>query len=477
MEIKIKTKNMRICFAWLLLTLMCYSIYAMFIKTFKDGVEYDVLIYILSWFGIVLAMFIVISWKWVTGSYITAYTIVVLFLILYGYGQTIMWAFGIHTDYEIGRGRLFDSYAVQSDDEIVNMLLFIYLCILCFHLGALLCRKKTGSSGKIVSNERKIMLYVSCAVLVLCVIVLAPVIINNIKVALQGGYTALFDSDEIENNPLIQISKEMFFPSLIGILIGSKYSKRAMTVCYLVFACYAVAYSTAGSRGSWFPYLVVLIWLHVKNCGGLQKKNIFKIGIVALLLMYILQFIKIDRSQGDLSELFLLSNFPLVDLIFEMGGSAAVTLISLEKQIVWPYTNSMLLSVLAAPTTRILDLLHMELVLPASWFSEKILHINWGSGYSIFAEVYSNFGVYIGPILMIIVGWAAGTLLYEEGEKNTLKIFIVACTLGVVVKLGRVALIEITRSLFRGVLLYYVVIKVIAKLLRNKNIKEKKNDS
>lgn len=471
---KIQKKNKNICLAGTVVTFICYFLFYFIYNNLDPAANHRTLIYMLSVVQIFIIIYIIKTWEYISNKIFTPYIFVAMFLVLYGCGQSLLWVVNLNRDMGILRGLLYGVYVVHSDTEIVRMMLYINICLMFFHLGALFCLKDHGGHINSESYEKltkNILFAVSAVVLALCVSLVFGKLNTVMEIVSYKGYAALYHSDSMENTQLLQIANELFVPSLIGLLIGSDYKKSVVVVCYVIFGIYAIGYSIAGSRGSWFPYFIVFLWLHIRYRGGFKKKTVIWLLILGFLLMYLLQLIMLLRSGGGIDDLFTLEQFPLFSLLSEMGGSAGVTLIALAQKIHWPYSNSILAAVLSSATTRVATMFNLDVVAGANWFSQDVLRLNWGTGFSIFVEMYVNYNEYIAPLLMFIIGWMIASLVYENDtarDTSTLRLFILSSTMGILVVLGRCALLELTRKIVRGVLLYALVVIVIRSLIRSR---------
>lgn len=95
----------------------------------------------MNWLGIVLGIFILVTWYKLTRTILSPYTIFMLFFFLFNYGQCLLWAFGIHDSFEIGQAPMYRNFGVANDADILKAQALTLICILMFHLGSVLCYK------------------------------------------------------------------------------------------------------------------------------------------------------------------------------------------------------------------------------------------------------------------------------------------------------------------------------------------------
>lgn len=427
------------------------------------AMDYDILIFIYSWIGIFLAIYIVVSWKGITGTIFSPYTIFMLFFFLFNFGQSLMWAFGIHSPTEIGKIPMYSGFGTPSESDILKVQSIVIISILMFHLGATLSYKKTIKvslqfAGDKASNSNKYenslvltSIFYSCLFIGIIVIpVQLYFVYSDFQVAMTYGYKSLYYSEHAKTNAsFLGLLTRMFFPCLVGLLIGSRYNKKVKLIVYSIFAIYLVLNLLSGDRGSWIYKVIILVWLSHTCYKPINFKIAFKYLFVSIIGLYVTYSIVSVRDIGldNLTISTLLSSFSLKNSIltkpfFEMGGSMKPTII-LQKYgwDIWPYTNTYLLAVLGMVTNKLIYSMDLPFALISSWFSQDYLGLNWGAGFSIVAEALLNFGPIFSPIVMILLGYIISSLLYVDKRmsyrKYPLKILFIVTTLHVILPVTR----------------------------------------
>ena len=152
-------------FANIFLGIIFFTMYIMFYNDYTTNfiINAELVKFILSWIGIILYIYIIFSWYKLHGKIFDLYTIMVTFFILLNYGQCFLWAFGIHTDDEIGKSNLY-GIGVATDKEIIIAQLITLMCIFMFHVGSCFCNEKEKgiSSEKNERNKRSIYVVSLC---------------------------------------------------------------------------------------------------------------------------------------------------------------------------------------------------------------------------------------------------------------------------------------------------------------------------
>lgn len=383
--------------------------------------------YFMNWVGILI--FIVSVWSWFkeTGELMCPYIIFLSFFFLFNYGQCVMWALGIHIDAEIG-GFVY-GFGEISTADVVKGQIFTCLMMYMFHMGALFCIKPKGSKKQLKGymGQFKSIFLIGQILGVVAIPVTLFRAASALIISILYGYNALYYSEYASQGGWMMVVEYFFFPSLVCLLIGGKYQKKIRIFVYSFFGIYMILNLLAGDRGSWLIKLVVLIWLYIKFCNGekLRLRQISKwaiisyVGIWALGIFVKLRDIGLQNIRAeDVHNALSVQNSPIVSAFFELGGSMnIVTMLLTYGEKIWTYGNSYILSIVGVLSTQMLTSLGLPFVLMDDWFSQDILGISWGMGFSMVGEAYLNGGLYLGPLYMLILGFIIGSVLYIN--KNT----------------------------------------------------------
>jgi oligosaccharide repeat unit polymerase len=479
-EILTKRNNVTTGLVTLFFSILCYLAYLLNLYLVKDDTNYDFLIFIYSWLGIFLALFVCITWYKITGSVFTLYTIFMLFFFLFNFGQPIMWALGIHDIEEIGQTNLY-KYGKAESNDIVNAQAITLISILMFHLGAIFSFKKEKTKNYYLERSKinttltlKAMYIVSIIIGFITIPLTLVSSFNDFQIASVYGYQALYYSEFAKTGANItDVFLPMFFPVLVGLLLGSKYNKKVMFFVYSVFITYLTLNLLAGDRGTWIYKLVILIWLSHTCYKAINLKKFLTYILFAILGLYIIDGIVSLRNIGisfnSFIDSFSLENSVISGMFFEMGSSMTPVLV-LQKfgWDVWPYENSYLLALLGMVTNQLIYLLGLPFDLVSSWFSQDYLGISWGAGFSIVAEAMLNFGPFFGPLFMVVLGFLITSLIYLDKHSSYLnapfKFLFAASTLHAFVPLSRNFLHLILKDWFYGVLLFCILVYIVKKV-------------
>ncbi|EOV9526572.1 O-antigen polysaccharide polymerase Wzy [Bacillus cytotoxicus] len=487
---KSKENNVGIGSITILLAILVYLLYLATLSLGSTVKEYNEIIFGLSWLGIFLGVYVVMTWYKVSGTIFSPYTIFMLFFFLFNFGQCFMWAVGIHNPSEIGKVPMFTGFGTPSDIDIVHAQGLTLACILMFHSGAVLCYKnrtkkdteKIKDSSDIFEGYNKKVLNSIFYVCLVISLVVIPIQLydsySDFQLASIYGYKSLYYSDFAKTDAtFLGLLQRMFFPCLIGLLIGSRYNKKVQLVIYTIFIIYLSLNLLAGDRGSWLYKIIILIWLSHVCYKPIKFKKFVKYMIFSIGFLYIIAAIVSIRDMGlsnvSIEQVFQLISFeesPIIEAIFEMGDSMKPAIV-LQKYgwDVWPYANTYLLAVLGMVTNKVIYFLDLPFTLPSAWFSQHYLGLSWGAGFSIVAEALLNAGPFFAPLVLIVIGYLVTSMIYVDDtmnyKKRPFKFFFVAATLHYFIPMTRNELHVQLKDWFYGLLILCIFILILKNLL------------
>lgn len=474
---------------FLLMTIVSFSMYIVLYEL-VDYISIELISEVktlLCWLGILFLSFILLSWKKNTGKLLTMYTLFMVFFFLFNFGQCFLWAFGQHYENEIGSMSLYRVVWVPSDYDIVKTQLIVLVSAIMIHSGAMLSHKTPIMSFDYdtdylkKTNYERILLFKFCSVL--CPFATFSEYyyqITNFINARVYGYTGLYYNAEVQSvNVIFQILARLFFPSIVGLLIGSKYEKKSIRLlAYTLFGIDVLLSMMVGDRGGWLYALILLLICHTVFYRKLRIRDVILLGISGYIGMVILIAIRNIRNKGVTILGFIESLSgalldPISSTLTEMGGTMGVTTVFvMNGWNIFPYGNSFLYGLLIAPTKRIISFLNLNYESISGWFSQSYLGISNGAGFSIVAEVLANFGPYLLPIIMIIVG----ILIQKITDLDTcnkdidvMSMFYKIITTSVIINISRNCFSYNMGEIIYTTFLFYILIKLfkVIKVVRS----------
>ena len=469
---------------------LIYTIISLMICIISISFMYDIErnaesgIIIVSWTGnLILLLYVYIYYK-IHHKIFTLYNVLILFMYLFNWGQCLLWSFGIHVNGEIGSVNLFSNYPRPTSQQVLNGQLFTLLMMTVFLCGGLfvntISSKKETRIRSGLLTERRILFKVSCVLAIIVVPLTFYRIVQAIMITFSYGYLALYYGEANIAGGILSQVEYLFFPILVGLLLGSNYSKRTRKTVYFIFFLYMLLYLMAGERGNWLYKLVLLIWFDHTYHKKIDFKKLVKYSIIATMVLYVVYAMVSLRNEalGSVSftqilQAFSLENFPVISAISEMGGNMGIIIILLaEGSTIWTGYNTYIAAILGMPATFWLKYFGIDFQYLENWFSQDILKINWGSGFSFIGEAYINGGIYFSFVYILLLGiFIAYITKYraDEVDKNdvlSIAFKMTSCNAFMTMMRGSCHLSF--KTWFLGTILFRGIVKVLSMITRSR---------
>nr|AKE79180.1 wzy [Streptococcus suis]AKE79702.1 wzy [Streptococcus suis]AKE80001.1 wzy [Streptococcus suis]AKE80362.1 wzy [Streptococcus suis]ANT96583.1 Wzy [Streptococcus suis] len=436
------------------------------------------LIMLFSWLGFFQLFFTLSSIKRNFGSYISLYSIFYMFLFIFSYGQFIMWALGFHYDAEMTVSR---HVRFIDENTVVRIQVMSLHLLSIFHLFALFAFGKNNS----IKNEVQDVVFRDISRLIATPMIIVSFVINlyvsivSFGTAANNGYLATFD---INLPVLLKYFSYMFIPAIFLNLIVHNFSKKSFFILSGIFLIYAIPLAIAGDRGSWIYFLGPWLWCYFFRVDiqkqvmtpdkykWQRKKKIFRMLIIVLTALYVSSVFVSVRDVGysvlvkeDFEFTWESLYKPFVKPFFEMGQSARILGIIIQDGLdkTYNYGNTFIADVLGMTLSSVKTWFGYPEWYVENWMSSDYLGmVNYGVGFSSFAEAYLNGGVYFSWFYMAIFGWFIGSLLNVSsvpGQSSSKRVFVALSATSVLGPSVRATLDFWLRQFFWGVLLLLLV--------------------
>lgn len=397
-----------------------------------------------------------------------------------------MWAFGIHDAQEIGQYNLFRFGKPATQEGLVQAQLLSIMGILSLHCGAVIGQKENVEEAEAKSilfendgQNYKVLYQVS--LIVCCITTPASfyqIIRNYVINALYGYGAALYNADVVASQSnLLILLKLMYFPSLVGMMVGSNFRRRTRVICYVNFMLFAILSAMAGDRGEWLFPLCLLVWIHHEFVQPINLKKAILYGVVSLLIIRFSVAIRNIRSSGisisTLIDAVISEENPIASAFFELGrGMQHSAILSERGWKAYPYGNTYLLGILGMVTERVISLFNSNYVSLSTWYSQDYLGIDYGAGFSIIAEACINYGPYLGMFFLLLIGWLLGKFLFSRmiSQSDPICLYMIIGTTYSVIQAIRNTTLVATKTWFFSTLLIFIIVKTILNLSRRKTI-------
>lgn len=434
---------------------------------------------ILGWVLLVSSMF---TWLKRGNRLVSPYMVFLVVLYLFSFGTPLLYAFSVTPEndllgfLEINRRGIYES-------EWLTLLMLI-----SFHLGALVYtdKKKNVRHIKDINNfiSNKRLARIGWLLFIISIYFYVSETINNLVYSVLYGYAALFEREDSTGlGHLTNFFSELFIPSVICLYIAYKDNKLIRYSITTLLLLNIGAIFVIGGRSNGVILLAILLILRDSLIKHFSKKEYLGLAIGGLILLSFFSYTATTRNEGgrsfDIKTLEIDDN-TIVKAIAEMGGSQSCLIKTMEfvpKQEDFRYGRTYLF----AFTTIIPNLGFWE-IHPAKkeanmsdWLTDK-LGLSYGTGFSMCAEAYINFG-YLGPIVFFLFGLLFarifGSIELSINIKDYAKLAFLLIIFWFALKLPRNNFIGMVRPFF-----YYAgPIYLYCKYGKKKMIVKKKNDT
>lgn len=470
-------------------TAIAYVCWLFLYMLYEDSAEVSSsTITIVSVFGTLLVIVYVMIWWKMVGRLFTPLNIFLAFFVVFNFGQCLLWSVGIHSDSEIGQKLVFSRLDAQNITILQAQLLFI-MCFITLNCGAMLVWNRSQSLQLTpICNENtahdmryRCLFYTA---LVLSIIVIPVVLYNTFyifQLSMRYGYSSLYNG-EARNMLMgtgVNILSQLFFPCLLGLLIGSRYNKWVRLVVYVIFLIYAVIRLLCGDRGEWINLFIFLFfadyYFYKKRSGKVLFVFLF-VGIFALALVNaIVSMRNVGLSwEGFVSVLIDTDSNPIISMLLEFGQSMGISMLLIAYNVTFPYGNSYIMSVPTLFSTGVFNgIFGTNYVQVHTWFPQY-LGINYGTDFSMIGEAILNFGVYVAPLVVLLEGVIIGKIAVLPYRKNVgpLGLCLSLSVMAYVLKIARSTVWLVANNVCYSIGIFSLVYYVVTQLLTVKTEKK-----
>lgn len=364
---------------------------------------------LLGIFAYIEIIYIFTSWRSLGNSWIDAYTVFIIAYVLFSIGQPLLDVFNATTQDRCLLLRSDISIQSYYEAEYVSMLFINF-----FHFGAMLSPSPKyhikNSFPNVVHSETKGITTASNIFMVLS----APFYIYKLVVwaaiASVAGYHELYEVEYMGVSPFVMVMGDFFIPSVIAKLFISEYTGKKLTMSRIIAVCFVLLPNFyVGLRNE--AVVLIMSWVIIYCKLHKITPRMAIIGLASLYLgLVMLNLIIETRNETTKSiEVYQadMEADPALSTITEMGFSMFTLCHTID---IVPDTEDWRLgsSYLIAPTVIIPNLGFWD-VHPAQkysnlgrWLTNR-LGTTFGTGFSMNAEAYINFG-YFGAIIVLVLG-------------------------------------------------------------------------
>lgn len=463
-----------------IISLSLFAIYLLSYINITNGMiieNYTEIIYFLSVLGTILYVFCVYTWYKVRHKIIDLYNIFLTLYFLFNFGQCFMWAFNIHKIGEIGSCANYG--VILTNKDIILTQMTTLACMVFFHCGAICCSTKKRITYRKYNIKNEVMykknMSLYCKILLAFVTpVTFYILYKKYLISSQYGYNYMFYGEY--DIGYISLVGRLFFPCIYGVLFSCDFNKKTVYNCYGLIAIYFVISLLIGSRGSIVYELFIFIYLHNRYVNRISLRNAILYFFILFGMLSLFSTVETLRDGGlnidSLIEKFSLENNAIIDSIFEMGGTMAVQGIIIQNGYkIYPYGNTYILGILAIVSERVVRMINPRYLDLNTWFSSQYLKLDYGAGFSIVGEVLLNFGPYVGPLMMFVIGYVITYLAMNLEQQSCKKAIFSLISFSSFVMFIRGTFGYYIKYWFFVIIIFYALFWVF-KMFRNNNFRD-----
>lgn len=354
---------------------------------------------LMGWICMFQFLYSIISWIKKGNQLLSPYIIFLITLYVFSTGQSFLWALGFES-----KRTLIGFYGVTID-EIFKAQIFTQIMLAFFQIGAstfmakILVIRIPKETIVIDSNKLK---KVGWILFIISVMPYSQMIIMRLLLSLSQGYGALFELEEkVGFDNLGGFIADYFIPSIICLFIAYRKNKPMRSFITIVLIVNIIAILITGGRSNAVILIALLLVMYNYLVRKFERKTIF-LGIFgAFFLLQILAYVGSARSEHGRSSNFNELKFEdnaAIDAIAEMG-STMFCLIKTQNLVPDKFDYKYGKSYAYSFATLIPNIGIWE-IHPAkkesnlsNWLTET-LGLSFGTGYSMCAEAYINFGYF-----------------------------------------------------------------------------------
>lgn len=409
----------------------------------------------MGWFGLIQLIYCIISWIKRGNQFISPYIIFLLSLYVFSFGQSFLWAFDLEFD-----RTLINFYGITIP-EIFDAQVLTLIMLAFFHIGASfwMTKRNTYANSLSISVDYTPQLKrIGWLLFIVSAIPYASETIHDMVISMTKGYGAVFGEGKVGLDNLTSFISGYFIPSVICLFIVYKDYKVVRSFFLGILLLNVAAILITGGRSNAVILLSLLIIMYHYLVKQFTRKWILVGGVGALLLLQVLAYVANVRTERDRNVDFdgiKIESNAAVDAIAEMGGTMFCQIKTMElvpSYEPYRYGKSYLYSF-----TTLIPNFGFWAIHPAKkesnlgdWLTDA-LGLGYGTGFSMCAEAYANFG-YFGFIIFFFWGWflasVFGKIELSAQTKNYALMAFLLILYWYFLKLPRNNFINLVRPLF-----------------------------
>lgn len=393
---------------------------------------------------VVLAGWIALSWKKVTGSLFDPYMLFIVAAVLFNGGYAFLEILGLADSADCFlRGRV-------PDATIIASLLLVILSLAAFHAGGLLAvgvqklrmPAADTSMSYILRRQRRAARIIGWILVIISIFPFFILLRDALSTVMTGGYFALYQRGTGTGfDALGRVLATFMVPGLLFLLAGCKGRPVVFVFSSICLLSYIMTEFFMGSRIRATMPLLAYVWVWHRSIRPLPSTVLLIGG--GILMFGIFPLVKVIRNIEGAARLTVGTYFDAISelgntavlILSEMGGSMitiAWTLELVPSMRDFDWGLSYLYAVLTLVPNLFWDI-HPTVAhgLLANWLVwEKVPEFavtGGGYGYSFIAEAFLNFGWIGAPVALCVIGYLLSRFtLWANATNQPIRVAAVA---------------------------------------------------
>lgn len=409
---------------------------------------------------------------------LSEYTIILAFIILFHFGQSIIYIFE--------PTRYLPVFSEFSSRYVIKSLKYSMFCLQIFDIAFSLYRP--AAEGKVRYTGKSPQSYLSAADFIskISLIILTPIVMISLVLktvfSLRYGYMNLYSYDGAgyTESAVIPYIQNLFVIVCVLRITSVSFDKKRSKIPLLLMLVYSALMFLTGSRSGMLSVLLPALLIYNTKIKQGEKEEKGKIILLAILLIagsvFMSYFRLITEKNGvgfAESISYVIDNNPLSTMMIEMGGTLKPVIYCTEifngsepLKLGMSYLASFFL--LVPNVGNFLGAVHpaAKLTNLSQWLMDY-KHLSHGPGFSIIAESYYNFGGF-GWSVFIIWAIVFSIILGNPAKQNEERNFISYAAMTLLFSLIRGSTCDFLRMFIYEVILLNVIVRIFAGIVYEK---------
>lgn len=425
---------------------------------------------IIGWFGLLQLIVSTLSWRNNGKSIISPYYFFLIALYLFSFGQSLLYPFNLVCE----KRDLYESYSLYYGFSVKDIYLAqiqTLLMLNVFHIAGLKYSTKinysSGSAISKASGQNNRLKQIGWVLFAISIIPFSYDTIMDMITSMTMGYRALYEAEAkigIANSA--KFIAAYFIPSIICLFIAYRHNKSIRKFLTVIVLGVSIAYLIIGGRSNAVILLGLIVILYQYLVKPFSKKVLLVGFVGAFFFLQILSYIANTRNDVSVnsSSTIELSDNAAVEAISEMGWSQFCLIKSMQfvpSKEDFRYGRSYIFAF-----TSIIPNLGFWPIHPAKkesnlgdWLTDT-LGTTFGTGFSMCAEAWVNFGVF-GFLIFYLWGALLGSIFgrIEKviSEEDIALLAFLLVLFWFCLKIPRNAFLNVVRAVFYYAAPIYIV--------------------